>query len=498
MSGLIPSLALMGLFVTQPGTGAGASNVALIPLCDGARIDGLHDVLRSGLADRGFTVSDAPRDPVRPVRLCDEQAGRNLSTRLAKADDAFYALALTEAREALNALRQEMLLIGLPSEHGADYVHVMVLLARIALQNKERAEAEKIAAELLRVRPSFDIKAPELHPQVAALLESTAAKQKSAPRVALEVTTREPGVPIEIDGVAQCTTPCAIEGLTAGAHTLALRPRQGPTSAGQIQLDQSLELTLDAPRDWRAELTDALSGANPDAVTRLVQALAPGQRYAVLSSATPDGGGAVWLVDTEAKRFSALRFQQLDVRFTPDRVAVGLKTLEQQPVQLPAASAKKDRKRFGFTLALGPAKALTAPQRDAYGLGGAGLSRVWVSPEVLPEWLSLALSGGAVVLSGNRAPEAASVGVFGAGLRVAPRLGVSRLVLTAQGGAAVTDSLWRGFVGGELAVLFSAGPLELGPTVGYLRIFDGGAGDLAGDANLLFGGLTLGISWGVD
>ena len=148
MTRSIYSLALLTALVTLTRVSAAATpTVGLAALCDDARVVSLHDVLRTGLADRGFSTVDAPVQPLRPVHPCNPRAGQAIAARLAKADDAFYALKLAESREALIALREELRLLGLPAEHGATYVHATVLLARIALQTKDRAEAERLAAE---------------------------------------------------------------------------------------------------------------------------------------------------------------------------------------------------------------------------------------------------------------------------------------------------------------------------------------------------------------
>ena len=487
-------IALAVVFVTPPEPTR--STVSLVALCDDRRIDELRDALRPGLADRGYDARNAPLEAVVPVRPCDGRVGRELKVRLAKADEAFYALKLAEARTALTALRAEIELLGMPSELGAAYVQATVLLARIALQNKERGEAERLAAGLLHIRPSFDTKAQDLHPQVAALLDAAAVKAKNVPRAALEVTTKDARIPVEVDGVEQCVTPCSIEGLTAGAHIVSLRPRLGPTIAGKVELSRGSELALDAPQDWRGMLFASLESGDTETVVGLSAKLAPGRRHVVLSSIGADGGLSLWLVDTTHRRFSALRFQQLDARFAPDRVAAGLKALEQD-TPTPAApipvAVGKDETRFGLRLLLAGALALTAPQRDLFSPGGAAIGSVWLSPAAFPRWLSLSVAGGYVVLGGDVVPDPAGVGLLGGGLRVAGGLGSSRWALAAHGGGAMTDDLWRVWTGADLAVTFPVGPLELGPAVSYVRVFDRGQASADGDANLLLAGVVVGF-----
>ncbi len=488
-------IALATVFVTP--VEISRPTVSLVALCDDRRIDELRDALRPGLADRGYEARNAPLPPLVPVRPCDGRVGRDLKARLAKADEAFYALKLAEARAALTALRVEIELLGMPSELGSAYVQATVLLARIALQNKERGEAERLAAGLLHIRPSFDTKAQDLHPQAAALLDAAAGKAKNAQRAALEVSTKDARVPVEIDGIEQCVTPCSIEGLTAGAHIVALRPRLGPTIAGKVELSRSSELALEAPQDWRAMLVASLESGDTETVVSLSAKVAPGRRHVVLSSIGADGGLSLWLVDTTHRRFSALRFQQVDARFAPDRVAAGLKALEQDkpaPAVVTPTAAVTDAPRFGLRLMLAGALALTAPQRDLFSPGGAAIGSAWLSPTPFPRWLALSLAGGYVVLGGDVVPDPAGVGLLGVGGRVAGRLGISRWALAAHGGGAMTDDLWRVWTGADVAVTFPIGPLELGPGVGYVRVFDRGQASSGGDANLLLAGVVVGFT----
>jgi hypothetical protein len=271
-----------------------AATVAVVPVCDALRASESAAWMALALSERGWQVVPAAEASSRPC-VADNLRRLKATFREARAlfeEQLRHEAAQIQLSEAAQVFDDKRTLFRSP----ALFAKIHFYLGWIAFEAGRPEEARKHFARVAHVTPDWRPSSRRFPPRVVAAFTQTSARVQAV-RGGLAVQASPAKADVWVDGNKRCAAPCKVEGLSAGAHFVAVT-REGYAShlaLVTIEAEKMIRLRVELPADPRERLAALLDAGKESQLVELAWSIGPA---AVVLLAPATNEGQVTLVAT--------------------------------------------------------------------------------------------------------------------------------------------------------------------------------------------------------